>query len=61
MNLTALPTETNKLRFAKNWWLFVVTAIPMTLLTLLGLLLAMVLEKRKKEKKRQQMLHRRQE
>lgn len=59
MNLTALPTETNNLRFAKNWWLFVVTAIPMTLLTLFGLLLAMVLEKRKKEKKRQQMLHRR--
>lgn len=56
MNLSVLPTDTNRLRFADNWWLFMATAVPLTVLTLMGLGLAMVLENRKKERKKNNQL-----
>ena len=48
MNLSALSRDTNRLGFATNWWLFLVTALPLTLLTLGTLGIAFLLERRKK-------------
>jgi len=49
MNFTTLPEETNKLRFARNWWLFLITAIPLTIFTLGGLGIAMRLESKRRK------------
>jgi hypothetical protein len=50
MNLTGLSDDSNKLHFAKNWWLFLATAIPLTFITLGGLWVAWRLEKKRKSK-----------
>lgn len=53
MNLTGYSAGSNKLGFASNWWLFLVTAIPLTLLTLGGLWIAWLSEERRKPKQQQ--------
>ncbi|KAK3047705.1 hypothetical protein LTR09_010963 [Extremus antarcticus] len=50
MNLTGLSDESDKLRFAHNWWLFLATALPLTLVTLGVLWIAWRLEKKRKSK-----------
>jgi ABC-type transport system involved in Fe-S cluster assembly fused permease/ATPase subunit len=48
MQLTRVSEDTGKLGFAGNWWLFLITAIPLTLITLGVLVIAWRLEKKRK-------------
>lgn len=53
MNLTSFSEQSHKLGFASNWWLFLITAGPLTILTLGGLWTAWALEKRRKGNRQQ--------
>jgi hypothetical protein len=48
MNLSALPADTNKIRFAQDWWLFLAVSVPLTIITLGVLGIAMQLDQAKK-------------
>ncbi|KAK5443322.1 hypothetical protein LTS15_010857 [Exophiala xenobiotica] len=48
MNLSALPADTNKIRFAQDWWLFLAVSVPLTVVTLGVLGIAMQLDQAKK-------------
>lgn len=48
MNLSVLPADTNKIRFAQDWWLFLAVSVPLTFLTLGVLGIAMRLDQDKK-------------
>jgi hypothetical protein len=48
MNLSALPADTNKIRFAQDWWLFLAVSVPLTIATLGVLGIAMWLDQAKK-------------
>ena len=47
MNFTSF--DQSSLVFARNWWIFLAVAIPMTLLTMLAVGIAMLKETRKRE------------
>lgn len=50
MNFTSLPDAAGNIKFAKDWWIFLATAIPLTLMTCGVLLIAMLVERQKKKK-----------